>query len=159
MTVPAQARDALHDARRRCPSPTRFRLRVLASEVRQELHAAKRSPVVGPEQPPAPPASRVAGSTAPDGDCDGDGIKNRVDTDDDNDLLPDTLESRAAALDPCKADTDGDGVEDGYEYQSAKDLNDDEYQTPERVLSLPGQAPVPEPARPPTPTSTTTATR
>ena len=72
----------------------------------------------------------------------------RVDTDDDNDLLSDTLENCAARLDPCKADTDGDGVEDGYEYQSALDLNDDEYQSRTTYLPVPGQAAVPEPARP-----------
>ena len=55
----------------------------------------------------------------------------------------------ALKTDPCKADTDGDGVPDGYEYRSALDLNDDEYQQPsERRAPVPGQAAVPERARP-----------
>ena len=61
-------------------------------------------------------------------------------------------------LDSCKADTDGDGVPDGYEYQSARDLNDDEYQEPER---LPARTRASGPTRTRstrTPTSTTTAT-
>ena len=94
----------------------------------------------------------------PNGDCDGDGQINRVDTDDDNDLLTDDVEKSLRAR-QCKADTDGDGVEDGYEYQSARDLNDDEYQTPERVHPVPG-ASVRTRTRSTrrTPASTTTAT-
>ena len=48
-------------------------------------------------------------------------------------------------LDACKADTDGDGVPDGYEYQSARDLNDDEYQEPNKYLPYPGKRPYPNP--------------
>ena len=69
-----------------------------------------------------------------------------IETDDDNDLLTDDFESRYA-LDHCKADTDGDKVEDGYEYQSAKDLNDDEHQTPELLHPVSAEASVPERAR------------
>ena len=46
---------------------------------------------------------------------------------------------------PCSADTDGDGVEDGYEYQSAIDLNDDEYQQPNQILAYPHKMPYPNP--------------
>ena len=42
-------------------------------------------------------------------------------------------------------DTDGDGVEDGYEYQSAIDLNNDDYQTPNVSLPYPGKTPYPNP--------------
>jgi len=48
-------------------------------------------------------------------------------------------------LDACKADTDKDGVPDGYEYQSARDLNDDEYQAPNTYLPYPGKRPYPNP--------------
>ncbi len=37
-------------------------------------------------------------------------------------------------------------MEDGYEYQSARDLNDDEDQQPNTYLPYPGKQPVPEPA-------------
>ena len=43
-------------------------------------------PIVGPELPPTPAGSH---SRPPDGDCDGDGIKNGAETDDDGDLLTD----------------------------------------------------------------------
>ena len=59
---------------------------------------------------------------------------------------------------PCNLDTDGDGVDDGFEYQSAKDLNDDEYQNPNQFLPYPGKRPYPNPLSP-TPHVTTTATR
>ena len=81
---------------------------------------------------------------SPDGDCDEDGVKNRYDADDDNDLLTDATEVAIGTV-PCSADTDGDGVEDGYEFQSAKDLNDDEYQNPNQILPYPGKRPYPNP--------------
>ncbi len=65
----------------------------------------------------------------------------------DGDLLANSVELQLKT-DPCLKDTDGDGIEDGYEYKSALDLNDDEYQEPNSSLPYPGQAPVPEPARP-----------
>jgi hypothetical protein len=121
------------------PVPTRFRLRVLAKKFGKKFTSLKRSPLISGPRPPKP--------ALPDdqGDCDGDGAKNKVDEDDDNDLLSDVTE-KAIGIDPCKLDTDGDGVEDGYEYQSAKDLNDDEYQgDPNQVLPYPGKRPYPNP--------------
>ena len=67
---------------------------------------------------------------------------NRDETDDDEDLLTDSQE-KGIGTDPCAADTDGDGVADGYEYQSARDLNDDEHQTPNDYLPYPGKRPYP----------------
>ena len=67
---------------------------------------------------------------------------NRDETDDDKDLLTDGQE-QAIGTDPCAADSDGDGVEDGYEYQSARDLNDDEHQQPNAYLPYPGKRPYP----------------
>ena len=126
-------------------SPTRFRLRVLAAKLGKAYTPPKLSPVIGPERADSGGNSGGAGvPTAPDGDCDGDGVKNGVDPDDDNDLLADALEL-ALVLDPCAGDTDGDGVEDGYEYQSAVDLNNDDYQTPNRSLPYPGKTPYPNP--------------
>lgn len=99
------------------PIPTRFRLRVLSATFGKDFTAKKLSPVIGPTP---------TGTTSPppeiQGDCDKDGIKNSVDTDDDNDLLTDT-EEKQFKTNPCSADSDGDGVEDYFEVESAKDLN------------------------------------
>jgi hypothetical protein len=122
------------------PVPTRFRLRVLARKFGKRFTSRRLSPIVSGPRPPAPPAESLA-----DGDCDGDTIKNKFEDDDDNDLLLDVVEL-AIGTDPCRPDTDADGVEDGYEYQSAKDLNDDEYQgDPNQVLPYPGKRPYPNP--------------
>jgi hypothetical protein len=105
------------------PVPTRLQIRVLAARFGKRFTRLSRSPIVGPEKPPAPPRPPEADPSA---DCDGDGQINRIDTDDDNDLLTDELEKQLK-LDPCKADSDGDSVEDGYEYASARDLNEEEH--------------------------------
>src|SRR3954471_5127352 len=128
------------------PIPTRFRLRVLAAKLSKAYTAAKLSPVIGPEKASGGgDGSGGAGvPTAPDGDCDSDGVKNGADLDDDNDLLSDALEL-SLLLDPCSSDTDGDGVEDGFEYQSAIDLNNDDYQSPNASLPYPGKTPYPNP--------------
>jgi hypothetical protein len=70
-----------------------------------------------------------------EGDFDGDGISNANDTDDDNDLIPDSTEAQIHT-DPFNPDTDGDGVSDGYEYRSAIDLNS-------QALPYPGKRPYP----------------
>src|SRR4051794_20028256 len=141
--------------------PTVFRLRVLPSRFGAAFTPARRSPTIGPK-PAAAPTGNAAPSTQPvdplapvaapvaapaaatEADCDGDKIPNGADADDDNDRLPDTLEN-AIGTDGCKADSDGDGIEDGYEYRSAVDLNDDEYQSPNTVLPYPGKRPYPNP--------------
>jgi hypothetical protein len=138
LTVPAKLKPALR-TRAGVPIPTRFRLRVLSRRFGKRFTKASRSPIVGPELPPTPATPPRA---AADGDCDGDGIKNGVETDDDGDLLTDDIELRIKT-DGCKADSDGDGVTDGYEYQSARDLNDDEYQDPQSVLPYPEKRPYP----------------
>ena len=111
------------------PVATRFRLRVLVGQASQGVHG--RRSLAGDRPREGRRRRRHSGGagvpTAPDGDCDGDGVKNGADLDDDNDLLADALELRSL-LDPCAADSDGDGVEDGFEYRSALDLNNDDYQ-------------------------------
>jgi hypothetical protein len=126
------------------PIPTRFKLRVLASKLGKAYTTSKLSPVIGPEKLSGGNSGGAGVPTAPDGDCDFDGVKNAVDADDDNDLLADALEL-TLLLDPCSGDTDGDGVEDGFEYMSAIDLNNDVYQTPNSVLPYPAKTPYPNP--------------
>jgi hypothetical protein len=118
------------------PVPTKFRIRVLARKFGKRFTSLKHSPLVSGPRPPAP--------VVPDdeGDCDSDGVVNKVDADDDNDLLADVTES-AIGTDPCKLDTDGDAVEDGYEFRSARDLNDDDYQSPNSYLPYPTKRPYP----------------
>lgn len=115
---------------------TRFRVRVMAKRFGRRFTGLAKSPVIGPEKPPAPVAPPAA---AADGDCDGDGTLNGSDADDDNDLLSDATEAEIKT-DSCKRDTDGDGVEDGYEYQSAVDLNNGS-----RALPYPYKTPYPNP--------------
>jgi hypothetical protein len=121
------------------PTPTRLKIRVLSAMFGKSYTKSSKSPIVGAEKPPAPEAPEPVD---PNADCDGDGQANKVDTDDDNDLLSDTLE-KTLKLDQCQADTDGDGAEDGYEYQSARDLNDDEHQAANEYLPYPEKRPYP----------------
>ena len=113
---------------------TRFRVRVLAKRFGRKYTTSKRSPLIAPKDSSGGPNPPVL-PNSPEGDCDHDGIKNKDEIDDDNDLLPDTLEKKIGT-DPCSRDTDGDGVEDGYEYESALDLNS-------RALPYPGKRPYP----------------
>jgi len=48
----------------------------------------------------------------PDFDTDGDGVVDRLDSDDDNDGLTDVAEGDSSCTDPLLADTDGDGIND-----------------------------------------------
>ena len=69
----------------------------------------------------------------------------RSTSDDDNDLLDDATENRLRLV-GCDMDSDDDGVEDGYEYQSARDLNDDRYQgDPNEITPYPAKRPYPNP--------------
>ena len=143
------------------PAPTKFRIRILSARFGKRFTKDAGSPTIHPAGTAgapgagAPPVSIVLPSgetvvveapkaTQPDGDCDGDKVLNGVDADDDNDLLDDALEL-GLGLDPCKSDSDGDTVGDGYELQSARDLNDDEYQEANTYLPYPGKRPYPNP--------------
>jgi hypothetical protein len=129
------------------PTFTRFRIRILARRFGRSFTALSKSPRIGPALPkpgqPGAPGSTPAADAAT-ADCDNDGVLNKDESDDDNDLLSDSLEA-GLMTDPCAADSDGDGVDDGYEYKSAIDLNDDEYQQPSKALPYPGARPYPNP--------------
>src|SRR3954452_3868345 len=137
VTLPATLENVFQ-TKNNVPVPTRFQLRVLTTRLGKKYTSKKRSPVVSAPRPPKPPQS------AADGDCNGDGIKNSATTDDDGDLLLDTLEV-SINTDGCNPDTDGDNVSDGYEYQSALDLNDDEFQHPNGNTFYPAKLPYPNP--------------
>ena len=142
VTLPKRLENVLI-VRNGVPTATRLKIRVLSFKFGKRFTSAAKSPIVGPEKPPAPP---TPATVDPNADCDGDHQVNRVDSDDDNDLLSDMYErSISKLLDTCKADTDGDGVEDGYEYQSARDLNDDEDQSPNAYTPYPRKLPYPNP--------------
>jgi hypothetical protein len=111
VTVPAKLLPFLVRKNKK-PTYTRFRVRVLAKKFAKAFTNAKGSPLIGP--------TAIGGGTK--NDCDGDKIPNKTDKDDDNDLLPDTLEA-TLGTDSCKRDTDGDGMSDGWEYYSALDRN------------------------------------
>src|SRR5215211_2379226 len=119
-------------------STARFKLRVIVRRKFSTWTRKRLSPVIV--------SSTVAGEETGGGGGGGGGGGLPPSTclagDDDGDLLPGTLEQQLGT-DPCLRDTDGDGVEDGYEYQSAKDLNNDEQQLANTSLPYPGKRPYP----------------
>ena len=102
--------------------PTKFRIKVISSRMSRLSRNPLANPTIGPDV---------------GGDCDNDGTPNPVDTDDDGDLLPDTIEN-VARTNPCVADSDGDKLGDGWEYMSALDLN-------HNAVPYPGKRPFPNP--------------
>lgn len=121
------------------PTDNVFRLRAIT-----KFGAAKR--VTGPSISPQIAWAKVlndADTRGPDGDCDADKVINSVDTDDDNDLLPDSTEL-AIATDVCETDTDLDGLSDYWEYRVAFEYNGSQ----NLVLPYPGLRPYPNPLLP-----------
>jgi hypothetical protein len=114
--------------------PTRFSLRVLSGTF-SKFTSRRLSPVITALGSGGGGNGGSGGPGAPaDAACPG--------TDSDNDLLPNSVEIEIKT-DPCLRDTDGDGVEDGFEFKSAVDLNDDDYQDPNSSLPYPGKRPYP----------------
>lgn len=119
------------------PSPSVFKIRVIAWRFGQRFTSSRLSPTVGPagtgtqSQTPAPPSAYeqclAAAQADPTGDQDGDSLSNALE--------------QKIGTDPCRADTDTDGLSDGWEYQSALDLNS-------RALPYPGTKPWPNPLDP-----------
>lgn len=60
-----------------------------------------------------------------DNDIDGDGILNFRDLDSDDDILPDSLETKTYNTDPYNPDTDGDTIRDGAEMRVDSDTDGD----------------------------------
>lgn len=118
------------------PTDNMFRLRVVTKfGVSKKLTSQSLSPVVS--------WSKVLNdeeTRGPEGDCDFDKIKNKDDTDDDNDLLPDSTEL-AIATDVCERDTDLDGMTDYYEYRVGYEFNGG----PLLVIPYPSLRPYPNP--------------
>lgn len=100
--------------------PTKFRIKVIARRMSRLAKRPLAQPTIGPDV---------------GGDCDHDGSPNPSDGDDDNDLLPDSIELDIRT-NPCVADSDGDQLQDGWEYLSALDLNTN-------ALPYPGKRPYP----------------
>jgi hypothetical protein len=125
---------------------TRLKIRVLTTKF-SKYTSTRLSPVVTGTGVPriGPGGSAPGATTGPSGSgpapatCSG--------NDPDGDLLASSLEAQIGT-DACNADTDNDGVGDGFEYQSARDLNDDEYQNPNAFLPYPGKRPYANPLDP-----------
>ena len=89
------------------PVATKFQLKVIARRVSRLARRPLAQPTVGPDV---------------GGDCDNDGTPNPTDSDDDGDILPDSIELKIRT-NPCAFDSEGDGLGDGWEYLSSLDLN------------------------------------
>jgi hypothetical protein len=147
VTIPETLTPLLRDTGKNA-TPTRFQIRLLTSRYGTATKKGK-SPLIGPASVDSPGGGGNGGGGPGEGDCDGDGIKNKNETDDDRDLISDVTEAGKTHTDPCKADTDGDGISDGYEWQSAKDMNDTTpFNTPDAALPYPGKKPWPNPLDP-----------
>jgi hypothetical protein len=119
------------------PTPSVFKIRIIAKRFGLRFTSSKLSPTVGPAgtgtettTPPPPSAYEqclAAAQANPSGDQDGDSLNNALE--------------QKVGTDPCRADTDQDGLSDGWEYQSAIDLNS-------RALPYPGSKPWPNPLDP-----------
>lgn len=123
VTVPKQLEGQL-GVKDGVPLFTKFRLRVGAKRFGQRYTANKLT--VGPEAKPTvnvEECAKVLAGGDPGGDLD-------------NDLLTNAEERGMALMNPCDPDTDRDGMTDGWEYFSAKDLN-------QRAIPYPGKRPWP----------------
>lgn len=112
------------------PLFTRFRLRIGAKRFGKRYVANKLT--VGPIAQPGVDIDQCAlvrTGTDPNGDRDGDFLTNAEEL------------NLRNPLNPCSNDTDGDGMHDGWEYFSAKDLN-------QSALPYPGKRPFPNALQP-----------
>jgi hypothetical protein len=130
----------------------RFRLRILSERFSKKFTAAGKSPSITALPKPVTGTNGTGtGTTVNGGTIVTPTPPNDTPTptkvcsgDEDKDMLHAALENQLG-LDPCNPDSDGDGVPDGYEYRSALDLNDDEFQQVNQNLPYPGKRPYPNP--------------
>jgi hypothetical protein len=120
--------------------PTRLRMRVAVRRRFGRWTLGRTSPVVVPFGSTSGGTSGGSSPLPAEAAC-GSG------NDWDGDLLSNAIELQIGT-DPCNTDTDADGVQDGFEYKSAIDLNDDDYQDPQSSLPYPGKRPYPNPLDP-----------
>lgn len=128
VTVPKALEEQL-GVKNGVPLFTRYRLRVGAKRFGKRYTANKL--IVGPEAKPTvnvEECAKVLAGADPGGDLD-------------NDLLTNAEERAIALMNPCDPDTDRDGMTDGWEFYSAKDLN-------QRAIPYPGKRPWPNPLMP-----------
>jgi len=141
--VPDSLREFLPDN-----TSARFRLRVLSRRFSKRFTSSSRSPMITALPRAATPGSGAPGAAAAPGGSAGGApapaAPSNCGGDEDGDLLDASLENELG-LNACKADSDDDGVPDGYEYQSARDLNDGEQQEPNTYLPYPGKRNYPNP--------------
>src|SRR5215210_4514870 len=123
---------------------SRVRIRVLSERFGKKFTAVSKSPRITalPIPVSGTPGSTGSGSTSSTGGSSTPAPARVCTGDEDGDWLDASLENELG-LDACNADSDGDGVPDGYEYQAARDLNDDEYQETNTYLPYPGKRPYP----------------
>jgi hypothetical protein len=141
VVVPESLRPYLPDN-----TSARFRLRILSQRFSKKFTSISASPTITALPKPTGGGTTVNGGTIVTPNAPGTPVTPAkvCHGDEDGDLLDASLENDLG-LDACNADSDGDGVPDGYEYQSARDLNDDEFQETNRYLPFPGTRPYPNP--------------
>ncbi len=113
------------------PLPTPYKIRLISKFGIGPQTKLGKSPTLGP-------AASGTADTSGAGDCDSDTVLNADDTDDDNDLLADTIEL-TIGTDTCLIDSDSDGPSDYYEYRVGYEFNGGP------VLVYPARSPYPDP--------------
>ena len=142
--------------------PTRFRIRILSKKFGKKFTAPSKSPLVAlkPGTSPVavtPPASAgraprprvtaitTASSTPRTPTTTTTSCPTTSRTPSTRRSSRSTAAASPRSWTPAAPTRTSDGVEDGYEYQSARDLNDDEYQSPNAYLPYPGKRPYANP--------------
>jgi IPT/TIG domain len=109
------------------PVATLLRLRVVGAKMSRTWTKNSRSPIVSPL--PNAPVGQGGSLTAQQAaaqvyqSCEDNAkVRDNWQNDNDHDSIP-NIEELRDTMDPCNPDTDGDTISDGYEWDSARDLN------------------------------------